>query len=258
MHYFEEKLANLEYPISIVKLSRILYNKVRLQRLNARYSYIMPLLGEQGRQRLIFELKDEAKLEKMLTEIHLLYGFATSNFNIDKPDRFDIFAESSAHIFNIEVYQPDISRSKYLREIERKAKITFSESVLGRETIARSYTIALNSKQLLKDIVIESIKKKRPKAQLTADDKGVKLLCVDLSDRSLTEKLELTDLEVLKYYDLSDFKALLDEWDVLNGFVLCMWRDELLSEKIGILINRDLDEEHIDILNHVITLMRVI
>ena len=258
MSNFEEKLANLEYPISINKLTRILYNGVRLQRLDTRCSYIMPRLSEQGRQRLVFELKDEVKLEKMLTEIQLFYGFANQKFNIDKPDSFDIFATSSSQIFNIEVYQPDVSRSKFLRDIERNARVKYFESINGRETISGGYTIALNSKQLLKDIVKESIRKKRSKKQLTADDKGVKILCVDLSDRSLTEKLELTDPEVLNYYDFSDFPSLLDEWGILNGFILCMWKDELLSEKIGILINRDLDEEHIDILNQVITLLKVI
>jgi hypothetical protein len=257
---FEEKLKNLEYPITFRQVTEIHSKKKRFRSIDAQCNYIIPLLSESGRKQFLFELKDEAKLEKMFTEIHMFYKFAILNFSIDKPEKGDILAKNPLYTFNIEIYQPDVSRSKYLREIERRAIIREYESVQGLETKrSRSWSAPINPEHLLREIVVESIKKKRSRAQLAKDDECVNILCVDLSDRSLAEKLQLTeDLDVLKYFDVSYFNTLLDEWKALNGLILSKWTNDLLTDKIGILINRDLEKDHISILNNVMTLLRVI
>jgi len=240
------------------ELERILKLDIILRTNNERYDFFKDRLTEEGRKILHRELKDKARREKLFTEIYFLYKFAHLNFKVDKPEKGDVLAQDNSITFKIEVYQPDVSRSKFLKEIERKALIRRYEEYNGNVSIWKGYTIALNSEQLLKEIVSESIMKKRANGQLTKEENTINILCVDLSDRSLTERLELLDPDLQEYFDLGELKTILDDWEELNGLILSVWIDELMTEKIGFLINKDIDEQYISILSQVVLFVRVI
>lgn len=235
----------------------ILYQKE--DEFNKRVDYVEQRLNKDDIKWLHCELKKTKKREKLRTEIHFLYKFARAGFSISMPIWTDVIAVKNSTKYTIEVYQPDVSRYERLRNRERKAKIYyFEKDVFGNEYIWKGYNFPFSSGEFLKEMVNNCIKEKKKKRQLIKDESSINILCIDLSDRTQTERPSIINPKILDYYNLSDFKTLFDKWDALNGVIVSIWANTILTEKIGLLINKDIDKERINILKQVIQIRRVI
>jgi len=83
---FEEGMKKIEYPVLPRFLTEKLNKKRQLIIVEERLKEIKSDLTEGGKKRLNMELKDTERSEKLFTEIHILYKFATMDFKIDKPE----------------------------------------------------------------------------------------------------------------------------------------------------------------------------
>lgn len=254
---FDDGIKKIEYPILLKFLTKKLNKARQLTIVEGRLNEIKSNLSEAGKKRLNRELKETGRSGKLFTEIHILYKFAILNFKTDKPEEFDILSQNNSKKYNIEVYQPDKSRCKWLNKLERRIPLKFYRKFSGTTITSNGYSSPINAKNLLKDIISGSIEEKKQDGQLSRDKSGINILWTDLSHRRLIERLCFNKI-LLDFYDLNDIKTLLDKWDVLDGFILSVWANFFLTEKIGILLHRDFDKKDIDVLNQVAHLIRII
>jgi hypothetical protein len=233
--------------------------------LNERVEYIKQVLKEEKNEGDIKWLNRQLrgtegimKREKLRSEIHFLYKLARIGFKIRILHRPDVIAEKGSMKYKIELYQPDESQSNRIKEKEKTAtKFNFGRGIEGR-----GYTIAFTQASLLKEIISNCIDEKKEVLLEMAEDKNsIIILCIDHSDRKMIEKIFMSlDSRPLEFANLTEIKASLNvnERMALDGVIISTWRDSLMKEKVGILVNNYLGEEQIGVLKKVLHLTKVI
>ena len=166
---------------------------------------------------------------------------------ISKPPGKDCIIEINSKRYNIEVYQPDTSKVKTLKNAQKNAK----QAVVGK-CKAKYYNYSSTLDNLMEEFVSNVINNKKRKNQLVSQYNTKNILWVDLSDLSLVESLIIEDSDI---FDMKNVKQKLQKWTVLDGLIISIWKHD---DKVGILINKNLDEIDIALLKKGIDLKNII
>ena len=76
-----------------------------------------------------------------------------------------------------------------------------------------------------------------------------------IRDSSLIEKLVIEDSDTLDFFDVDDIKSKMNKWEILSGLVISFWKN---NEKVGILLNKNLDNKDINVIRKGIILKKII
>jgi len=195
------------------------------------------------------ELKDNSRLGKLHTEIYLLWKYSNSGLKIRRPHGTDCIIKTDMKEYQIEVYQPDTSKVKSLKNAKKEAKV----NIIGKHEVT-SYPYSTVLYDFLEEELSKAITNKKRKNQfLSSANKNI--LWVDMSDISLIDKLIIQDSDTLDFFDVNGIKSKLNKWDILSGVIFSMWED---GEKRGILLNKNLDNSDIDVISKAIRLEKII
>lgn len=195
------------------------------------------------------ELKDINRSGKLHTEIYLLWKYSNSGLTIGRPNSTDCIIKTDRKEYQIEVYQPDGSKVKSLKDAQKQAKV----NIIGKHEVT-SYSYSTVIDDFLEEELSNVINNKKRKNQfLSSANKNI--LWVDMSDTSLMDKLIVQDSDTLDFFDINGIKSKLNKWDILSGVIFSMWED---GEKNGILLNKNLDNSDIDVISKAIRLEKII
>ena len=196
------------------------------------------------------ELRDKKREHKLYTEVFILWKYIKAGFKISRPPRKDCIIETNSKKYDIEIYQPDSSKVKRLKNSQKNAK----EKIFGKHKV-KYYTGSFIIDDFLKEFVSNVINNKKRKNQLISNADTKNVLLIDLSDISLPESLIIEDSDTFDWFNMINVKQKLHKWNILDALIISIWKN---GEKSGILLNKNLDKIDIDILRKGINLKNIL
>lgn len=206
-------------------------------------------------QALEFELRDENRKAKLYTEVFIMARLILAGHKISRPygnsKNTDIILHCQMQDIAIEIYEPDVSKVRSIKEAKKNAKTTLVNGLL-----VKSWPNSYILDELVTELVHNVIQNKKRKKQFTNNEKNV--LIVDLGYELFEEGVAVIDhFHFLRDgpFETQMIQEKLSNWQSLSALIFARWH---VCGKQAVVFNKNLSQNALDKLKDALCIVGIV